>query len=58
MLVNELFEFRHFLTQSFSSIVDARPDEWKRSLTNYILPSPRQQHCLTFANNNILLFGG
>jgi len=40
------------------SIVDPRPNEWKRSLMNSTLPDPRQQHCLTMLNKNILLFGG
>lgn len=39
-------------------IVDPRPNEWKRSLINTILPNPRQQHCLTMVNKNIVLFGG
>ncbi|CAF1257428.1 unnamed protein product [Rotaria sordida] len=39
-------------------IIDPRPNEWKRSLTTFTLPDPRQQHCLTFINNNVLLFGG
>ncbi|CAF4405833.1 unnamed protein product [Rotaria socialis] len=39
-------------------IVDPRPNEWKRSLTTYTLPELRQQHCITFVNNNIFLFGG
>ncbi|CAF0718134.1 unnamed protein product [Adineta steineri] len=39
-------------------VVDPRPNEWKRSLTNYTLPSPREQHCFTVFNNNVLLFGG
>ncbi|UJR31260.1 hypothetical protein I4U23_018760 [Adineta vaga] len=39
-------------------LVNPQPNEWKRSLINYVLPSPRQQHCLTVINHNILIFGG
>lgn len=55
VLVNDLFKFIYIY---FASVVDPRPDEWKRSLINYTLPCPRQQHCLTSVNNNTLLFGG
>jgi N-acetylneuraminic acid mutarotase len=55
---NQLFLFASFQVIHFFSIADPRPNEWKRSLTNCTLPDPRQQHCLAYVNNNILLFGG
>lgn len=39
-------------------VVDPRPNEWKRSLTTYTLPDARQQHCITFVNKSVFLFGG
>ena len=41
-----------------SRTVDPRPEEWKRSLSTMTISEPRQQHCLTSINNQILLFGG
>ena len=42
----------------FRSVVDPRPNEWRRSYATYTLPDSRQQHCLAYVNKNILLFGG
>lgn len=38
--------------------VDPRPEEWKRSFSTMTISEPRQQHCLTSINKQILLFGG
>ena len=51
--------YSHFAYSAFLfSVVDPRPGEWKRSLASYTLSNSRQQHCLTFVNNNVLIFGG
>ncbi|CAF1455634.1 unnamed protein product, partial [Didymodactylos carnosus] len=38
-------------------ILDPRPSEWRRSMMNYTLPQPRQQHCLINTDNSVIILG-